>query len=898
AEPDAPAQPGRPPAESGKPADAYPPHERVHVRLMQALASAGRRAEALEAYEQARRALVAELGVEPGPELRELHGRILAGEEVRAPRPEPAPPAGGAVPRQLPAAAGHFTGRHAEIAVLTGLVGGGPDAVAGRTVVICAVDGMAGIGKTALAVHTGHRLAERFPDGQLFLDLHGYTEGVAPREPGQALEWLLRALGVPPWHIPEEVQARAALYRQRLADTRTLIVLDNAASEAQVRQLLPGAPGCLVLLTSRRRLKGLDDAHTVSLDLLPPDDAHALLRAVAGPDRVTAGDPLLEDIAQWCGRLPLALRIAGALLRHRPAWTLEHLAHLLRDQQRRVPALSDGERDLATVFDLSYAGLGERHRLLIRRLAPAPGPDVDSYAAAALLAADPDDTTGLLEDLVDHNLLIAHAPGRYRLHDLVRAHAHALAATDPPAERDAAVDRLLHYYAHTAQRASIPVGRYPRPEPDGLAPAHAPAVTSPESAWAWLRTERDNLEAASAYAQAGALHGHAVALAAGLAEILCVDGPYSRVIALLKATAETAERHGHPWAYALALTYLGGLRRLTGDLPGAADTLAAAFDLHCVLGNRLGEAAALTELGTVRRETGDLPAAGEAVTGALEIYRELGNRLGEATALTELGTVRRETGDLPGAGDAHLRALEIYRALGNRRGQAKTLIDLAHVRSLVGDFAAAVDALTPALEICRANGHRDKQAYALLQLGRAWRRLGDLPGAAGAVGQALEIFRALRNRNREAEVLVELGLVRQSTGDPQRAADAVGEALGIFRALRNRASEAWALNHQAAIVAAAGDQPRALALYGRALAMHRELNKPTDEAVALEGLGECHLAAGETGPGITYLEQAHAIFRHLGMTADADRVRTRLADVGHPAPRAAGGASPAEGVTG
>jgi DNA-binding SARP family transcriptional activator len=424
----------------------YPLRERFHAQLMLALAHSGRRAEALTAYQDARTTLVAELGVEPGRELRTLHERMLAGDEEPpdAPRSGQAPARSPAteVPRQLPAAAGHFTGRDAELAWLTGLAPCcDPQAAAGGTVVITAIDGMAGIGKTALAVHAAHRVSDRFPDGQLFVDLHGYTKGHPPREPGDALGMLLRALQVPAQRIPEDTQERAALYRQRLAGTKTLVLLDNAADEAQVRPLLPAEPGCLVLVTSRRRLKGLDDARSVSLDLLTPRDAVALLHAVAGPGRVPADDPLLDEIAHRCGRLPLALRIAGALLRHRPAWNPDHLTALLRDEHRRVSALSDGERDLATVLDLSYTGLSGRHRLLLRRLGLVPGPDADAYAAAALLDTDPDTATGLLEDLADHNLLIAHAPGRYRLHDLIRAHARTLAVTDPAPDRDAALDR-------------------------------------------------------------------------------------------------------------------------------------------------------------------------------------------------------------------------------------------------------------------------------------------------------------------------------------------------------------------------------------------------------------------------------------------------------------------------
>ena len=418
----------------------HPLRERFHAQLMLALLQAGRQAEALAVYRRARRVLIEELGVEPGAELRRLHERVLAGGDCAPKAPAPADQAQasdpatnkGAVLRQLPAAPGHFVGRRGELGLIAGLLEPPqrPEGISG-TVLICAVDGMAGIGKTALAVHAAHRLADRFPDGQLFIDLHGYTQGCAPRSACEALGAFLHALGVPARQVPEDGEECAALYRQRLAGTKTLILLDNAADEAQVRPLLPGASGCMVLVTSRRRLKGLDDARSLSLSLLPSSDAIALLRAVAGPERVPADDPLPGEVVRLCGHLPLALRIAGTLLRHRPVWSLEHLAGLLRDQRHRVQALSDGERDLGAVFDLSYAGLDERHRRLCRRLCLVPGPYADACVAAALLNLDPDAATGLLEDLVDHNLLIAHTPGRYRLHDLIRAHARTLADTGP-----------------------------------------------------------------------------------------------------------------------------------------------------------------------------------------------------------------------------------------------------------------------------------------------------------------------------------------------------------------------------------------------------------------------------------------------------------------------------------
>jgi DNA-binding SARP family transcriptional activator/tetratricopeptide (TPR) repeat protein len=868
----------------------YPLHERFHAQLLRALASSGRRAEALTAYLEARRTLVDELGVEPGPELRRLHEQILLGDDdppaeaglsvpddVPSLEAAPEPLDISSPPRRLPAAARHFTGRQRELDQLVALVrsrrqADGP----GGTVVISAIDGMAGIGKTALAVHLAHRLAEQFPGGQLFVDLHGHTRGHPPREPGQALEVLLRALGVSAAQIPEEPEESAALYRQRLAGTRTLILLDNARDEAQVRPLLPGHPGSLVLVTSRKRLKGLDDAHSISLDLLPHADAAVLLRAVAGPGRVAADDPLLAEIAALCGHLPLALRIAGALLRHRPAWSPEHLAGLLRDQRHRLAALSDGERNLSAVFDLSYTAQDERHRLLFRLLGLVPGPDADTHAAAALLGCDPRTAAAMLEDLVDHNLLIAHAPGRYRMHDLLRAHAAGLAAADPPADRDAAVDRLLHYYAHTAQSASSAIARCPRPDPEGPAPAHAPRLSDPEHARAWLRAERENLEAAHAHARAAGLDDHAVTLATGLAEILRSDGPLGQACDMLQDAADTAQRRGRHAACATALTDLAIARRLSGDLPGSGETLTRALEICRRIGYRSGEASALAELGMVKLLTGDAAGAGAEDARAVTIFQEIGHRPGEAAALIRWAVAQRLAGDLPQSTDTLTRALEICRRIGYRGGEASALAELGAVRRLAGDLSGAGEAHLQALRICREIGHRDGEATALTGLGAVRRLDGDLSGADDALTRAVEIYRRFGHRAGEAHALAELGRVRHLAGDTPAAARALRRALETFRTTGNRNNEAWALNHYAAVIAAAGHLPHAVELYQRALSLNRELDKPDDEAISLEGLGECRLALGDAVSGAAGLNQAAEIFERLGMARDAARVRGRI----------------------
>jgi DNA-binding SARP family transcriptional activator/tetratricopeptide (TPR) repeat protein len=897
----------------------HPLRENFHGQLMRALARSGQRAEALDAYQEARRVLTADLGIDPGPELRRLHERLLAGDasltappaaaeadqddpaqpvqpepELREPHelvlagkleplPAAAPPSPGtqpAVPRQLPAAARHFTGRDGELGILTQLV----DATGepGGTVVISAVDGMAGIGKTALAVQAAHRLADQFPDGQLFLDLHGYTQGHPPRSAAEALDFLLLSLGVPPERIPADGERAAALYRQRLAGTRTLIVLDNAASEAQVRPLVPGGGSCLVLVTSRRRLKALDDAHLVSLDLLSPQDAVALLRAVAGPGRVAPGDPLWGEVAGLCGYLPLALRIAGAQLRHRPAWGLGQLAGQLRDQRRRVSALSDGERDLPAVFDLSYAGLEEQHRHLWRRLGLVPGPDLDAYAAAALAEVDPARAAGLLEALVDHSLLGASAPGRYRLHDLLRAHARTLAAADPAPEREAALGRLMDYYQHTAGRADALISTLPRPAPAGPAPACAPAIPDADTGRAWLRAERPNLLAALRYAASHAQHERSILLTSGLASLLRDDGPWSEALTLntdaIAAAQAVADRAGQ----ATALTQRGIIRNLTSDPPGAIDDLAQAAQLCRQLGDPLGQANALTRLAAVRGFVDECPAAIDDLEQALTLYQQLGDSLGQANALARLGNIRRYTGDYPGAIPDLEQALRLYQQLGDRNGQATMLTSLGNAQRLTGDFAGAARNLEEALRLYGHLDHQLGQANALSELGELRRLSGDYQGAARDLQQSLQVYQDLGNRMGQANAKVWLGSVRQSEGDLAGAAQLLEEAMDTFRRIGGRGSEAWALNRYAGVISASGDPVRAQALYQEALRLTRETHQLDDEAFALEGTAECQLHWGETENAVRNLSQAQEIFQRMAMHTDADRVRTRLANLTKP----------------
>lgn len=432
-------------------ADEHSLDERIAAQLMLALYRCGRTADALARYQRIREHLATDLGGDPGPQLRRLHRQILNADSTLA-----APSSGSAVVgpshsdrapavRQLPAAPRLFVGRQAEAARLTHMLG--EDGLHGG-VRIAVVDGMPGIGKTALALRVAHQVADRFPDGQLFVNLGAHTEGAIPRRPVEALGVLLRALGVASAEttLTPDLELLAAAYRDRLAGTRTLIVLDDVAEESQVRPLLPGDGRSAVLVTSRRRLKALDDAVSVPLGVLLPAEATALLRQAARGAGEPADDGEWRRAAELCGGLPLAAVIGAALLRGGGrAASLPRLIDRLtsRPVGDALAGFTDGDRRLSTVFDASYRSLPDEGRALFRRLATLPGPEFDTKAVAALMHTDLDAASTLAEHLADHNLLTADSPGRYRIHRLLHAHAGTLAAaTSCAAERTAAFDRM------------------------------------------------------------------------------------------------------------------------------------------------------------------------------------------------------------------------------------------------------------------------------------------------------------------------------------------------------------------------------------------------------------------------------------------------------------------------
>src|SRR5215468_141677 len=662
----------------------HPLRERFWSQLMLALYRGGRQSDALAAYRRVRAVLADELGLEPGEELRSVEQAVLRQQVPTLPPPAAHRDAAGAfqaaATRALPRDNTNFTGHQAELAHLMGALAHGT--ANGAVVGIHAIGGMAGVGKTAFAVHAAHQVAGSFPDGQFFLPLHAHTPGQRPVDPADALASLLLTAGLAPQQIPPGVEARAARWRDHLAGKKILLVLDDAAGHEQVRPLLPGAAGSLVLITSRRRLAALEDAAVVSLDVLPPDEAAALFIRLAGRPGLGAGDTAVGEVTRLGGYLPLAIGMLASQLRHHPAWTAADLAADLGGARDRLATMRAENLSVAAAFGLSYQDLPDDQQRLFRRLGLVPGPSFDTYAAAAL------DDTSLgaarchLDELYDQHLLAEPAPGRYQLHDLLREHARALAAADNPAESDQAAARLLDYYLHTALAAGRHFGSWVsanRPPSPGRPSAHAPDVSTLRPAGAWLETERVNLHAAADYAAGQARPLYAIALPAAIGGFLAARGHWDQFAARHQAALAAARQAGDQLGEAYTLAELGLLRREAGDYRAAAASLAGALALCREAGDLPGQGYVLTQLGVVHVLTGDYPAAAASLHRALALARGAGDRRVEGEALCNLGTLQQMTGDYPAAAASHQQALALCRDRGDLLGQAWTLNGLGAV---------------------------------------------------------------------------------------------------------------------------------------------------------------------------------------------------------------------------
>jgi len=862
-------------------AAAQPLDETPQARLIRAYQAAGRRARAFAAYEEIRHRLADELGVDPGPELARAHAALLHPASPAAPVGPAAPvPPGRPVPAQLPADVPAFTGRAAELAELTALLPTGPrmSTMDDAPVLISAVSGMGGVGKTALAVRWAHRIRRQFPDGQLFIDLRGY-DPEQPVSAAAALARFLTALGLSSSDIPLAEDDRAAAYRTLLDGQRVLVVLDNAATVAQVRPLLPGSPTCLVLVTSRDPLPGLVaryGARRLDLDVLPPAEALALLRALIGA-RVDAEPAAAAALAGQCGRLPLALRVAAEVAATRVGSSLAGLVAELSDQQRRLDLLTAGgdpHTGVRTVFSWSYQQLPAPAGRLFRLLGLHPGPDLDGYAAAALAGVPLAEAQRLLGILADAHLIQpAAGPGRHGMHDLLRAYAAGLAGSeDPAADRAAALTRLFDYYLATAAAAMdlrYPAEQRYRPRIRPAATA-APPLPDAAAAQAWLDRERPALVAAVHAATYGATHGpgrgwpeHATRLARTLFRYLDGSGHYLDSMAVHGCAREAAERAGDLAAQAHALTSLGAGYHRLGQYPQAADHYQRALGLFLDAGDPVGEARTLTNLGAVREWQGGYDEAAEHYRRALLGYQRAADNLGEARALTSLGAVRRRQGRYAQAADHYRQALDLHRASADRVGEARALTNLGVVWLRQGQFGLAAQHHQRALALYRECGDRGGEAYALDNLGLVRQRQGGFGLAAEHHQHALAIYRETGDRDGEAEALANLGAMHLLQRQFPAAIEHHRWALAIYREIGGRSGEVSVRNGLGEALLEAGEPGAAREQHAAALRLATDIGDRYEQARAHAGIALSYPAGSDTAR--RHQAEALARWRDLGV---------------------------------
>jgi DNA-binding SARP family transcriptional activator/tetratricopeptide (TPR) repeat protein len=779
---------------------AHPLRERFHAQLMLALYRCGRQAEALAAYEHARQVLAEALGTDPGTELRDLHQRILTadpGLEPAHPASSVAGGAGPAVPRQLPAPVPHFSGRTQELAALTRLLDRSADQ-APEAIVISVIGGTAGVGKTALAVHWAHQVADRFPDGQLYVNLRGYDPG-QPVPAAEALAGFLRALGVPGQDIPVEEVDRAAQYRSLMAGRRMLVVLDNAGEVEQVRPLLPGSPACMVVVTSRDSLAGLvarDGARRLHLDLLPPGDALGLLRGLIGA-KVDSEPDAAGVLADRCCRLPLALRVAAELAVSRPAVPLAELAGELADQQRRLDLLDAGgdpHTAVQAVFSRSYRHLGGDAARAFRLLGLHPGPDIDCYATAALVGTGLGNARLLLDQLARAHLVELVPQGRYAMHDLLRAYAAKLAADEASEqERRAALTRLFDYYVHAAAsamnalypRERSQVGQIPRPE------AAVQPVSDPATARRWLDGERGTLTAVAVYAADHGWPGHATGLARILLRYLDTGSHYAEAVAI-HTSARQAARHA---------------------------------------GDRAAEAWALNGLGLAGWRQGRHQQAAGHIEAALALCRATGDRTGEVRALVNLGLIDARQGRHQEAAGHFEVALALCHQAGDRTGEVRALVNLGLADLRTGRHRQAENHLRVALALCREAGDRTPGAYALTNLGVLHTKRGSYQQAADHHERALTLFREVGDRSGEANTLNGLGELFLAVGRTDDSRTHHSMALREAREIGDSYEQARAYDGLAHACHIAGDDREADRYWQLALTIYARLGTPEADQV-------------------------------------------------------------------
>jgi DNA-binding SARP family transcriptional activator/tetratricopeptide (TPR) repeat protein len=854
----------------------YPLDEAFIAHQMTALYGSGRAGEALSLYRDTRSEIIEELGTEPGPVLAELHQRILSQDpdlttRLTGPGRQLSRTA---QPDTLPPEMVEFVGRDEELSLLVQRPGDGPQ--------ISVIEGMAGVGKTALAIHAARAAAEHYPDGTFYLNFQTHDPGLPSLDAAEALYRLLRMLSAPATRIPDATGERAALLRAQLSRRRAIVILDDAAGPDQIQPLLPSAGQSLILITTRRTLSGLPGVHALTLDVLPMPDAVALFRRVAGQSRAHDEDAAAMAV-QLCGRLPLAIQLAAGRLAHDYPPRLHDLVEEL--SRSPEPVTGAASPQVMSAFDVSYRSLEPEHQRFFRRIGMSPCGSISVSAAAALGGVTRPEAQQALAALLDHHLLSRAPGGQFRFHDLIREYA-ALRATreDSAAERRRAVSRLLDYYLSTADQADRLLHPFRRrmPVPVKRRATVSPVLATADVAAGWLETEWRNILQAAQYAGRHEWKQECADLIHVLGGFLEVRAYWDEAIVAHTLAVQAGRDLVDPARVARASLELSEVRQQTGQHETALPLAEEAAEIYRSLADRRGEAEALDKIGLAHQRAGRSRESLAYFAEARTLYGGTEDSHGVADTLTHSGIASWQLGRYPDAMGNLRDALLLYRAAGDRRGEAKTLNNLGRMQLNFGYHRDALDGYQKALEIFRDIGVAQSEAILLHNIGALYNYKGSYDEGLAAYRRALAIYREIGDLPNEADVLNDIGAIYQSAECYDEALICHDKAKEIAEEVGNLPQQVTALRGIAGVRRGCGLYGEAFDLYHTALKLAREIGDPYEEAKILEGIAETTLSTLRPDAARIVFRQALDIFQRLGVPeAESARIRIEALDLAY-----------------